>query len=298
MIATASIDNPWEFKLTEPCKAIIDLGKNNNRHLIHGQIQHIPYYQLFDRAKPIIVPGLKNTIAIPEGDALYYQKLYGLNEVATILKGKIMRSGFEKIWNLLIKLGLTDTQLNIEMKGKDSYYNFLNSLVPFFESETLECRLIKYLGADQKDIKKLKWLGLFNEEWINGKALTSPATILQHLLEENLSLKTEDKDCIVMQHQLEYKYRDSWYNFKGTLLVEGENLYDSATAKAIGLTTGAAAKAYLLGNIKLKGFHLPLSREIYDPVLEDLAELGMDFHIDETKVYNTSQDINYNLNLN
>lgn len=296
VIASDCMDNPWEFKLTEPAREIINLGKHNNRHLIHGQIQHVPYNQLFARGESITIPGLDNAIAIPEGDALYYQKIYGLTGADTVVKGKIMRNGFEQIWNLIIKLGLTDTQSNIEMKEATSFYNFLNSLLPYSESETLEHRLMKYLDAEMQDIQKLKWLGLFDKEWINGKVLTS-AAILQHLLEDKLSLKTEDKDCVVMQHQLEYKHRDVQYSFEATLVAEGENKYDSAIAKAIGLTIGAAAKAFMLGNIKLKGLQIPTTKEIYDPVLQELDELGVAFHFNEKKVYEPeNQDVNHNLN--
>lgn len=298
LLASDCIDNPWEYKLTEPCQDMIHLGKYINRHLIHGEIQHVPYHQLFSRAEPVLIPGLNNAMAIPAGDALYYQKIYGLNGVETIVKGKIIRSGFENIWNLLIKLGLTDDQVSIDMKGKASFFNFLNSLLPYSKSESVEYKLVKYLGASSNDIQKLKWLGLFKKEWVGNKVLASPAAVLQHLLEENLSLKREDKDCIAMLHQLQYKYRDEWYNFEATLVTEGENLYDSAIAKAVALTTGAAAKAFLLGNIKLKGFHRPIAKEIYDSVLDELDELGMAFHIKEKRHYRNNEDINYNFNLN
>src|SRR5436190_7367074 len=96
-------------------------------------------------------------------------------------------------------------------------------------------------------------------------------------------MQPEDKDCIIMQHQLEYTYQNFQHKLVATLKVVGETRQDSAMAKAIGLTTGAAAKSFLLGNISLKGLHIPTKKEIYDPILNELDELGMSFHIEEGK---------------
>src|SRR5687768_15716063 len=42
LIAEASVDNPWDFKLTEPAAELINLGKGNNRHVVNGQLQYVP----------------------------------------------------------------------------------------------------------------------------------------------------------------------------------------------------------------------------------------------------------------
>lgn len=281
LLAESCMNNPWEFKLTEPVSDLIALGKQNNRHLIHGRLQHIPYHRLFERSEPVFIRNLENTIAIPAGDALYYRKIYELTEAQTVMKGKLVRNGFDKIWNLVVKLGLTDTTSRIELYGEKSYYHFLDSLLPYSPSEPLDLRLQQYSGADTEDIEKLKWLGLFDNEWIEGYKELTPAIILQHLLEKKLTPKPDDKDCVVMKHQLEYEYRDEHYKFTATLFSESENQQGSALAKAIGYTLGAAVKACLLGNIAIKGLHIPIKKEIYDPILDELDDLGVAFHVED-----------------
>jgi saccharopine dehydrogenase (NADP+, L-glutamate forming) len=284
VVADSSIDNPWEFKLTEPTMELINLGRHSNRHLINGQLQHVSYQQLFQRSEPVTIRDMENTIVIPEGDSLYYRKIYQLTEASTVQKGKVLRKGFDHIWSLLMRLGLTDTISRIDMSEDKSFYHFLNSLLPYSSSESVEQRLRDHLGANREDLEKLKWLGLFDDEWLNGYKELTPAVILQHLLEKKFTLKADDKDCIIMQHQLEYAYKDGLHKFTATLVAQGENQQDSATAKAIGLTTGAAAKAFLLGNIKVRGLHIPSKKEIYDPILNELDDLGVAFHIEEKKV--------------
>nr|WP_302180111.1 saccharopine dehydrogenase C-terminal domain-containing protein [Chryseosolibacter indicus] len=289
ILAEDSIDNPLEFKLIDTAADTIQIGRQTNRQLIKGKISHIPYQHLFERAESIKISGLKDLSVIPEGDALYCKKIYQLNEADTVVKGRILRSEFEQIWRLLINLGMTDPHPKIEMFEFASYYNFLDSLLPYSEDEHLETRLKKFINATEEDILKLRWLGLFDDEWINAKDPT-PATLLQHLLEKKFAMDDKDKDCIIMQHQMEYILKGVKHRMKATLVAQGENKTDSATAKAIGLTTGAAAKAFLLDNIKVKGLFIPTTKDIYEPILAELVDLGVGFHVEETIVQGYSID--------
>jgi saccharopine dehydrogenase (NADP+, L-glutamate forming) len=283
LIADGCVDNPWEYKLTEPVSEVINMGKHNNRHIIEGKVQHIPYYDVFNRSEPIKIEGLKNTVAVPIGDSLYYRKIYQLTDTCTVMKGKVLRKGFDLTWNKLVRLGLTEHKSKIDMMDHNSFYQFMDSFLPYSQEGSLEDKLKNYADASDGDIEKLKWLGLLNEDWIAGYKELTPSIILQFLMERKFSLKVEDKDCIIMQHQLEYANARGQHQFTATLVAHGENQHNSAIAKAIGLTTGAAAKSYLIGNIKIKGLHIPTKKEIYDPILNELDDLGVAFQIEEKK---------------
>jgi saccharopine dehydrogenase (NADP+, L-glutamate forming) len=277
-------DSPLQFKLTEPAADLIQLGKGTNRHLINGKIQHISYHQLFTRGEPISMQGVRNAIVLPEGDALYCRRLYGLNQAHTVIKGKIFREGFDRLWHLLINLGLTDSQLRIDAFDNASFYNYLESLLPYSDDEPLEFRLRKFMHASYEEIEKLKWLGWFDSFWVNAKEIT-PSMLLRFLLQKKATLLPHDKDCILMRHQLEYTSKEGrQHQFIATLLAQGEDGEDTALLKAIGLTAGAAAKMFLLNNIKAKGIHIPVSPEIYDPILNELDDLGVSFHIEEKRI--------------
>ncbi|HTF29565.1 MAG TPA: saccharopine dehydrogenase C-terminal domain-containing protein [Flavitalea sp.] len=277
-------DNPWEFKFAEPVADVMTWGRHNNRHLLQGRLHHIPYHRLFERSEQINIRDVENTIVIPEGDSLYYRKIYELVDAHTVIKGKLARKGFDRMWDLLIRLGFTDTVSKIDLGGEGSFYSFLESLLPYSGSSNLEQRLQEYTGADMEDIEKLKSLGLFESSWVEGYREITPAIILQCLLEKRLAPQPEDKDCVVMEHQLGYELRDEHYEFRATFISQGENQKDSALAKAIGLTCGAAAKAVLLGSISVKGLHIPITRDIYDPILNELSDLGVAFHFGDAKV--------------
>jgi saccharopine dehydrogenase-like NADP-dependent oxidoreductase len=298
LISESSIDNPWEFKLTETVSDLFSVGKGNNRHVIKGHLQHVPYPALFNRATPATFGAIRNMAVIPEDDALYCRKVYGLTEAHTVLKGRIMREGFASLWDLIIRLGLTNSTSKIEMFEERSCVNFLRSILPYTESQSIEEGLKINFGASDRDIEKLRWLGLFEDEWPEGYKEITPAVLLQHLLEQKFTMRSHDKDSIILCHDVEYRLKDVYHYFKATLVVQGEDERNSATAKAIGLTAGAAAKGILLENIKVKGLHTPVKKEIYDPILNELDDLGVAFHVEEKKTYSdveksVEEEVNY-----
>jgi saccharopine dehydrogenase (NADP+, L-glutamate forming) len=48
-------------------------------------------------------------------------------------------------------------------------------------------------------------------------------------------------------------------------------------AKTVGLPLGIAAKLILNGTLQMKGLHIPVTRDIYEPVLRELQSLGINF---------------------
>ena len=73
----------------------------------------------------------------------------------------------------------------------------------------MEQKVADYLQVDEDSgmMYKLRWLGVFSDEVI-GLENATPAEILQHLLENKLSLDSGDIDMIVMQHQFVYELND------------------------------------------------------------------------------------------
>jgi hypothetical protein len=54
-------------------------------------------------------------------------------------------------------------------------------------------------------------------------------------------------------------------------------------AKTVGLPLGIAAKYILNGTIKVKGLHIPIVKEIYEPVLQELAANNIVFQEKRTQ---------------
>jgi len=107
--------------------------------------------------------------------------------------------------------------------------------------------------------------------------------LLQYLLENYLVMKPHDKDMIVMLHEIEYTINDENKETRSCLIVKGEDQIHTAMAKTVGLPLGIAAKLILQNKIQLSGLHIPVVREIYEPVLKELELNGIIFY-EEIKV--------------
>ena len=195
-----------------------------------------------------------------------------------MLRGTLRMPGYCKAWNVFVKLGLTDDSYRIEASNKLTYRQFLESFLPGGKKSTKE-KLIALMGneMDEDTLSKIEWIDIFKDNLIQLVNAT-PAEILQNLLEEKWKLQKLDKDMIVMQHQFEYKNSNAEIRkIKSSLVVKGHDQIYTAMAQTVGLPLAIATKLILQGKIKAVGLMIPTTKEIYDPLLNELESFGIKF---------------------
>ena len=119
------------------------------------------------------------------------------------------------------------------------------------------------------------WLGLADTKKISVGTFT-PAQILQTLLEEKWKMKKNDRDMVVMLHEFEYTIGKKKYSHTSTMVLEGEKQH-TAMAKTVGLPLGIMVKLILTSKIKLSGVHIPVMKEVCEPAMKELNDLGIVF---------------------
>ncbi|MCU7549184.1 saccharopine dehydrogenase NADP-binding domain-containing protein [Chitinophagaceae bacterium LB-8] len=133
------------------------------------------------------------------------------------------------------------------------------------------------LHESKLTLSQLFYLGMDDNKTMVNKGHCSAANFLQFLLENKLALKDQDKDRVVMLHEIEYLIADTPFKIRSSLSINGQNKDHTAMAKTVGLPLGIAAKLILKGEINLKGLQIPVKKEIYEPVLKELKDLGIEF---------------------
>ncbi|MFL5788768.1 MAG: saccharopine dehydrogenase C-terminal domain-containing protein, partial [Flavisolibacter sp.] len=133
-------------------------------------------------------------------------------------------------------------------------------------------------------LKQLFFLGMDDSETMINKGMCSAADVLQFALEKKLVLLPDEKDLVIMQHEIEYSLKNKKFKTTSTLILEGENDKETAMAKTVGLPLGIAAKQILNGKIKSYGLQIPVTRDIYEPILEELAFYGIIFNEQTEKI--------------
>ena len=280
LVAPEHDNNLWNYKFTWNPRNVVLAGQGGTAKFIQeGTYKYIPYHRLFRRTEFLEIEGYGRFEGYANRDSLGYREAYGLQNALTLYRGTMRRVGFSKAWNMFIQLGATDDTYTIENSEKMSYREFINLFLPYSPTDSVELKLRHYLKLDQDDIRwdKLLELNIFD----NTKFITipnaTPAQALQKILEDSWTLKEEEKDMIVMYHKFGYELNGEKKQIDSKLVVIGENQTFTAMAKTVGLPVAMAALKILNGKITTPGVQIPISKEVYKPILEELKTYGVNF---------------------
>jgi saccharopine dehydrogenase-like NADP-dependent oxidoreductase len=291
LIAPESDDNPWNYKFTWNPRNVVLAGQGSAAKFIQeGQYKYIPYNKLFRRTEVIEIEGYGQFEGYANRDSLKYRDIYGLHDIPTIYRGTLRRKNFSKSWDAFVQIGATDDTYILEGSKDMTKRQFINSFLAYNPTDSVELKLKHYLKIDQDDpiFEKLEWLGIFESTKLDLKEDVSPAAFLQRILEEKWSLKETDKDMIVMWHKFVYRVNGQFKEVNSHMVSIGEDRTYTAMSNTVGLPVAICAKLILEGTIQLKGVQLPLSKEIYLPILEELEEFDIHFkerNIDKPVLY-------------
>jgi saccharopine dehydrogenase-like NADP-dependent oxidoreductase len=285
LIAPEHDDNPWNYKFTWNPRNVVTAGQGVSRFLHNGRIKYIPYHKIFRRTELVEVLDVGTFEVYANRDSLKYQALYGLGEMQTLFRGTMRRPGYSKAWDVFVQLGMTEDTYAIEDSEQLTYRDFLNSYLPYAKNVPLETKLCRYLGLDEDsdELQKLRWCGIFEAKRI-GLPRATPAQILQALLEPKWQLAPQDTDMIVMQHVFKYELDDTRRQITSSLVVKGRDTVHTAMAITVGIPVAIATRLLLTGRIRATGVRIPITPEIYEPVLAELADYGVRFVEQETVV--------------
>lgn len=282
LVAPESDDNPWNYKFTWNPRNVVLAGQGGAVKFKHnGRFKYIPYQKLFRRTEVIEIPEYGLFEGYANRDSLSYRELYHLEGVPTIFRGTLRRKGFCRAWDVFVQMGMTDDSYVMEDSMNMTHRDFTNSFLKYNEHDSVELKLQYYMKMDQDGdvFDKLQWLGIFDKEPIGLEKPGTPAQLLQRILEKKWSLKPGDKDMIVMWHKI--RARDNADSpekeIHSSMVVIGDEEPRTAMAKTVGLPMAIAAKLVLNGTITAPGVHAPVTKDIYDPILNELESFGIRF---------------------
>tara|TARA_X000000950_G_scaffold45279_2_gene51425 strand:- start:802 stop:2133 length:1332 start_codon:yes stop_codon:yes gene_type:complete len=279
LVAPESDDNPWNYKFTWNPRNVVLAGQGGSAKFIkEGKYKYIPYHKLFRRTEIIDIPGYGKFEGYPNRDSLKYRSIYELDDISTMYRGTLRKVGFCRAWNIFVQLGATDDSYIVEGSETMTNREFINSFLKFNTYDSVELKLRHYLRIEQDDYmwEKLVWLGIFEDKKIGLKD-ASPAQILQKILQEKWTLSPQDKDMIVMWHRVTYTLDKIEKELISHMAYIGKDSNITAMSDTVGLPLGIATKMLLNGSIKTRGVVLPLDKQIYDPILKELKQYGIDF---------------------
>lgn len=272
LIAPESDNNPWHYKISWNPRNIVTAGKAGAIYQQDGEVITKPYELIFEDCAQLNISQVGSLAYYPNRDSLSYIPLYQLESAQTFIRTTLRYAEFCLGWNKIVQAQLTSDEEMIDTNGL-SYAQFFQDHLNKYEVELNTPELIE----------QFNFLGQNNPTLIN-KGTLSTAQILQEVLEGKWKLQEGDKDLIVMLHELEYTMNNQQYALQSTLVVKGDDELHTAMAKTVGLPLGIAAVLILENKIAIKGLHIPIIKEIYEPVLAELIKEGIAFNETKTEL--------------
>ncbi|MDR7369487.1 saccharopine dehydrogenase C-terminal domain-containing protein [Flavobacterium aquidurense] len=281
LVAPECDNNLWNYKFTWAPRNVVLAGQGGAAKFIQeGTYKYIPYGTLFRRTEFLEVEGYGKFEAYSNRDSLKYRSIYGLDDILTLYRGTIRRVGFSKAWNMFVQLGMTDDSYIMEYSENMSYRQFTNSFLPYHPTDSVEIKTRLILKIDQDDIMwdKLLELDLFNPNKKVNLPNATPAQILEKILSDSWTLEPADKDMIVMYHKFGYELNGEKKQIDSKMVCIGDDQTYTAMAKTVGLPVAIATLLILNGKITTPGVQLPIRKEVYVPILDELEAYGVVFN--------------------
>lgn len=290
--APESNDNPWGYKLSWTPRGALVAARSPVRFRRRGETIENPTPYLADGPEEFQIPGVGLLEGYPNRDSTVYGPLYGIDGAETLLRGTLRYPGWCDTMEALLKLGMLDVRPATASDAATVAGLLARRLPTATEGATLRERFADHLDLDPHHpvLDRFEWLGLFSGRPLPQGPETpdglggplSPLDVLAHLFAEKLPYRPPERDMIVLEHRFRTREADgSQREIVARLVTFGEAGDDSAMAQTVGIPAALACGMILDGRLDLTGVRIPIHGEIYQPILADLRQRGLE--IEETE---------------
>ncbi len=249
-------DNPLRFKASWSPAGIVSAANRPARFKQGGLLQVVEPETLFEN--PLIfrydeIPF--DLEAYPNGNSEFYIGAYGLQEARTFIRGTLRYAGW--------------CEVILALHGLDWF-----SEQP--ASEIVERTIARSADLNGEIQAVVTWLGLTQKPDDASSARDYLLTCF--IAQADLRYAPGERDLVVMRHTFDVEQADGQKKrLISSLVAEGAAEGLSAMASTVGLTAAICATLVLQGDYTRCGVQLPLTADLYAPVLDEMEKLGFGF---------------------
>jgi len=275
-------DNPFGYKFSWSPRGVLLAGLNDARYRRDHEVVVVPGEELFDHVWPVSVAiegeetGLEG---YPNRDSMPYTEVYGIDPRDVMFRGTLRFPGWCEAMKQVARLGWLRTEGIDGLEGK-TYADLTALLAGVGATANLKAEVAAHLGidADGPELAKMEWLGLLGGDPLPGP--TAPVDILTARMLEKMSYSEGERDMLVLQHTFVAEFPDRTEHITSTMIDFGIPGGDSSMNRTVGLPAAVAARFILEGRFTQPGVIVPVMKEFYEPALEELERLGIQFSED------------------
>jgi len=270
-------NNPFGYKFSWSPRGVLLASRNAARWLENGKEIAIPGEQLFENYYLQDVKGVGTFENYPNRNSVSYKDIYGLKDATTVYRGTFRMTGWCETIRAIVALGWLSEEPPKGFTGK-TYGNLTRHLIGAKPKDNLPVTTAFYLGLKPYSavIKRLEWLGLFGNDPLP-KDKNNPLDYLNILTLQKMSMSEHERDMVIMHHEFIAEYTSKKEYVTSTLVDYGIPDGDTSVARTVALPAAIAVKMILKKEINITGVHIPVIPEIYNPILDELEEIGIKF---------------------
>uniref|UniRef100_A0A8C9TJC7 Aminoadipate-semialdehyde synthase n=1 Tax=Scleropages formosus TaxID=113540 RepID=A0A8C9TJC7_SCLFO len=262
-------ENPLRYKFSWSPYGVLLNTISPAIYLKDNQLVSIPPGgALMDSVTPLdFLPGF-NLEGFPNRDSTKYAKPYGIESAHTLIRGTLRFKGFCNAMSGFVKLGLVNTEPCPMLSSTASPVSWKELLChcigvpPSISSDAFKEVVYDRVGRDDHRMEMLNSGKMFLQLWYFRKRCKG------------------ERDLIVMRNDVGIRHSTGELETKHfSLVVYGDSNGFSAMAKTVGYPAAIAARMVLDGEIKSKGLVMPLTKNVYNPILRRLQAEGVQYTI-------------------
>jgi saccharopine dehydrogenase (NADP+, L-glutamate forming) len=277
-------NNPFGYKFSWSPRGVVLASRNSARFLENGQIRNIEGNDLFLNYEIEEIKSLGKFEVYPNRDSLPYKELYGLKDSITVKRGTYRNVGWCSSFKKIVDLGLVDDTPREELKDI-TFKKMMADLAGCRVNEDIKLKIAQRIKIpiDHPIIHNLEWLGLFSDDKVCH--INNRLDILCDLLQKKLVYNEGEKDMVILRHRFVIEHKDKTKEeITSTLIDFGVPFGDTSMARTVSLPLAVGTKLIAEDKLKSRGVIIPTVKEIYEPVLKELASLGIKMNEERKRI--------------
>ncbi|GFO50352.1 alpha-aminoadipic semialdehyde synthase, mitochondrial [Plakobranchus ocellatus] len=218
---------------------------------------------------------------LPNRDALIYRDMYDIPTASVLFRGTLRHLGFSKVLKALATIGLMEQSALPELESNAPILTWKELIIILLKlphgrnQETVEKAVLEKLSNDQEQLKILTDLELISNKTVPKKS-TPLDSLCAHLV-HFLAYEPGEQDLVLMLVKVSAQLASGQQCIHETTLIEKGTPIGghSAMSRIVGLTAAACADLLASGAVQGRGVILPITKDIYEPVLAKLLAEGI-----------------------
>eukprot|EP00744_Colponema_vietnamica_P007113 GILI01010265.1.p1 GENE.GILI01010265.1~~GILI01010265.1.p1 ORF type:complete len:512 (+),score=157.48 GILI01010265.1:49-1536(+) len=305
--APQDCNNPLGYKFSWSPKGALNAVRNSAIYRQDGKEVTIPGSELLKHVKSLDIHMAFSFEGYPNRDSLQYMNAYGLSDVDTMFRGTLRYNGFSQIVAAFVDMGLMTDDKPAELSSSSTTsYTWreviisLTGLATTVSEDTKKAlaalnlpdsdgpltqailRRIQVDPATQFDkavtlLRAFLWLGFYSSQQVEKK--DTYIDTLCAMLSKKLVYQGGEADLVFLQHRFGITRADGRKETHvSTLCALGEPNGLSAMSRTVGIPCAIATQLVLDGKVSQRGVIIPVEKEVYEPLLEELEHEGIRLH--------------------